>query len=142
MILVAASISLALRSAILVWAISASCERLIVPALTLLGIWFLFLVLQQNRPEDVGLAPIEEYHGEKESVLDSKETPSDEPEGSWKVIVEVLRSPMVLLLWTFDTAPVEPAFPLVFEPEYAELVIRGMARMVPALHAYLPRLPR
>ena len=48
----------------------------------------------------------------------------------------------VLLLWTFDTAPVEPAFPLVFEPEYAELVIRGMARMVPALHAYLPRLPR
>ena len=51
-------------------------------------------------------------------------------------------SPMVLLLWTFDTAPVAPAFPLVFEPEYAELVIRGMARMVPALHAYLPRLPR
>ena len=37
MILVADSMSLALRSAILVWAISASCERLMVPALTLPG---------------------------------------------------------------------------------------------------------
>ena len=51
-------------------------------------------------------------------------------------------SPMVLLLWTFDAAPVEPTFPLAFEPEYPELVLRGMARMIPALRAYLPRLPR
>lgn len=51
-------------------------------------------------------------------------------------------SPVVLLLWTFDAAPVEPTFPLAFDPEYPELVIRGMARMVPALREYLPRLPR
>ncbi|MCI0538883.1 MAG: MFS transporter, partial [Verrucomicrobiales bacterium] len=69
-----------------------------VPAVTLLGIWFLFLLLQRNRPEDIGLPPIEEYHGEKEAVLNEGETAAEEPEGSWKVIREVLQSPMVLLL--------------------------------------------
>jgi glycine/D-amino acid oxidase-like deaminating enzyme len=48
----------------------------------------------------------------------------------------------VLLLWTFDAAPVEPTFPLAFDPAYPELVIRGMARMLPRLAAYLARLPR
>ena len=31
-----------------------------IPALVLFGIWLLFLVLQKNKPEDVGLEPIEE----------------------------------------------------------------------------------
>src|SRR5262245_29665208 len=66
-----------------------------VPAVTLFGVWFLFLLLQRNRPEDIGLPPIEEYHGEKENVLNEQEAPDEEPEGSWKVIAEVLRSPMV-----------------------------------------------
>lgn len=51
-------------------------------------------------------------------------------------------SPIVLLLWTFDLEPVEPVFPLTFDPSYPEIVIRGMARMVPAMAAYLERLPR
>ena len=69
-----------------------------VPAATLLGIWVLFLLLQKNRPEDVGLTSIEEYHGEKQAVLDSHEASTEEPEGSWKVIREVFSSPMVWLL--------------------------------------------
>lgn len=69
-----------------------------VPAITLLGVWVLFIFLQRNRPEDVGLTSIEEYHGEKPAVLDEEETPDEEPEGSWKVILEVLSSPMVWLL--------------------------------------------
>ena len=48
----------------------------------------------------------------------------------------------VLLIWTYDVEPVEPAFPVTFDPTYAEIVIRGMARMVPAMAGYLPRLPR
>jgi glycine/D-amino acid oxidase-like deaminating enzyme len=48
----------------------------------------------------------------------------------------------VLLIWTYDVEPVEPTFPVAFEPTYAEIVIRGMARMVPAMAGYLPRLPR
>jgi glycine/D-amino acid oxidase-like deaminating enzyme len=51
-------------------------------------------------------------------------------------------SPVVLLIWTHDAAPVEPTFPLEFDPSYGELCLRAMTRMIPALAAYLDRLPR
>ncbi|MEK7702184.1 MAG: FAD-dependent oxidoreductase [candidate division NC10 bacterium] len=51
-------------------------------------------------------------------------------------------SPVVLLIWTYDVEPVEPTFPLAFDPAYAEIALRGMSRMIPALGAYLSRLPR
>ena len=51
-------------------------------------------------------------------------------------------SPIVLLLWTYHLDPVEPVFPLTFDPAYTELCIRGMARMVPAFARYAERLPR
>jgi len=69
-----------------------------VPAATLLVIWLLFIWLQRNKPEDAGLPPIEEYHGEGEAVLLTDEMPAEEREGSWKVILEVCTNPMVLLL--------------------------------------------
>lgn len=51
-------------------------------------------------------------------------------------------SPVVLLIWTYDIEPVEPAFPVEFDPAYPEICLRGMSRMIPALAKYLPRLPR
>jgi glycine/D-amino acid oxidase-like deaminating enzyme len=48
----------------------------------------------------------------------------------------------VLLIWTYDVEPVEPTFPVPFDPAYAEIAIRGMSRMVPAMAGYLARLPR
>ena len=48
----------------------------------------------------------------------------------------------VLLIWTYDVEPVPPTFPVQFDPAYAEIAIRGMARMVPAMAGYLSRLPR
>ena len=66
-----------------------------VPALVLLVIWCLFLWLQRNRPEDVGLAPIESYRGENE---ETEETTAGQREGSWQIVREVLANPMVLLL--------------------------------------------
>jgi OPA family sugar phosphate sensor protein UhpC-like MFS transporter len=69
-----------------------------VPAAALLGIWVLFFLFQRNRPEDVGLPSIETYHGEPESVINPDETPAMEPEGSWTVVLEVLRNKMVWLL--------------------------------------------
>jgi OPA family glycerol-3-phosphate transporter-like MFS transporter len=56
------------------------------------------LLFQRNRPEDVGLPSIETYHGEPESVINPDETPAMEPEGSWTVVLEVLRNKMVWLL--------------------------------------------
>ena len=69
-----------------------------VPAAVLFVIWLMFILLQRNRPEDVGLPAIEEYHGEKVAVIDPHDKPEEELEGSWKVISEVLTNKMVLLL--------------------------------------------
>ena len=51
-------------------------------------------------------------------------------------------SPVVLLIWTYDVEPVQPAFPIAFEASYGEICLRGMSRMVPAMTGYLSRLPR
>lgn len=69
-----------------------------VPAAVLFGIWLLFVRLQRNRPEDVGLPSIEDYHGIPTSVIQEGETAEDLPEGSWKTIREVLTNRMVWLL--------------------------------------------
>jgi len=70
----------------------------IAPAITLLGVFGLFFILQRNRPEDVGLESIEQYHGETEAVLEEGEAPEEEPEGSWVIIKEVLSNRMIMLL--------------------------------------------
>jgi glycine/D-amino acid oxidase-like deaminating enzyme len=48
----------------------------------------------------------------------------------------------VLGIWTYDTSPVEPVFPPAFDSLYPEVVLRGMARMIPAMAPYTERLPR
>jgi glycine/D-amino acid oxidase-like deaminating enzyme len=48
----------------------------------------------------------------------------------------------VLLIWTYDVAPVPPTFPPTFDPAYPEVAIRGISRMVPAFARYFARLPR
>ncbi|MGI9430033.1 MAG: MFS transporter, partial [Bythopirellula sp.] len=52
----------------------------------------------RERPEDVGLSSIEEYHHEDETVILEGDVPEDEPDRSWKVIGEVLRVPSIWLL--------------------------------------------
>ena len=44
--------------------------------------------------------------------------------------------PVILIIWTYDVKPGEVIVPPVFEPEYAETLLRGLARMVPGLEAY------
>ena len=51
-------------------------------------------------------------------------------------------SQTILALWSYDCAPVEVRYPQPEPPHYPELVLRGMARMVPAFRGYLDRLPR
>lgn len=69
-----------------------------VPAGLLFCIWLLFIMLQRNRPKDVGLPPIEEYRNEKRAMPVQKERPEDVPEGSWKTTIAVLRNPIVILM--------------------------------------------
>lgn len=72
-----------------------------VPALLLATILVLFFLLQQNRPQDLGFQPIEEYHGESgpSSNIEAPNGGNEEKEeGSWASVMEVLKNPMVLLL--------------------------------------------
>jgi OPA family glycerol-3-phosphate transporter-like MFS transporter len=68
------------------------------PAVALSAIWLVFLLLQKNRPADVGLPPIEAYQDEAQTVLVQGARPEDEVEGSWEVILSVLRNRNVLFL--------------------------------------------
>ena len=79
------------------------------PALTLLGILVLFMLMQRDRPEDVGLPPIETYHKEPQEQATHSASASDSdpdseaawpapPQGSWKSALAVVANPMVLLL--------------------------------------------
>jgi OPA family sugar phosphate sensor protein UhpC-like MFS transporter len=52
----------------------------------------------RNRPEDLGLSPIEEYHGEPQSLIDDEDPRAPVSEGSWKLVGEVLASPSIWML--------------------------------------------
>lgn len=64
-----------------------------IPAAALFGIWLVFVVFQRDRPEDVGLPPVEEYHGE--NGPQSAVAVTDD--GSW-TIGSVFRNRVVLRL--------------------------------------------
>ena len=75
------------------------------------------------------MPPIEQYHGESVAVLVEGESPQAEPEGSWKVIGEVLTNRMVLLLAVvyFLVKPARYAI-LAWGPKYVHARLNsGMA---------------
>lgn len=53
-----------------------------------------------------------------------------------------LDSPIALMLWTYQMDPVEPVFPPPVDLYYPEVVLRGMATMIPAMKAYFGRAPK
>jgi OPA family sugar phosphate sensor protein UhpC-like MFS transporter len=74
-----------------------------IPALILLVILILFYFLQVNKPQDVGLPSIEDYHRDPamsdEQIMSVKESEEESAkEGSWEMTLSVIKNPMVLLL--------------------------------------------
>lgn len=51
-------------------------------------------------------------------------------------------SPILLMLWTYDIDPVEPTFPITYEPHHPEIVLRGLATMLPRLSVYFNQMPQ
>jgi glycine/D-amino acid oxidase-like deaminating enzyme len=51
-------------------------------------------------------------------------------------------SNILLILWTYDIDPVEPVFPITFDPYFPEIVLRGLATAIPGLEAYFDRMPK
>lgn len=43
---------------------------------------------------------------------------------------------VLLAIWTYDIEPCPPVWPPTFDPDYPEILIRGLARMIPGLSAY------
>lgn len=68
------------------------------PAAVLSVVFMLAWLILRNRPEDVQLPPIEEYHGEPVSLIEGEERVEETPEGSWKLIGEVLTSPSIWMI--------------------------------------------
>lgn len=53
-----------------------------------------------------------------------------------------LESTVLLGLWPYDVVPVEPLFPFPIDPHYPEMVLRGLATIVPGLQRYVEHLPQ
>lgn len=70
------------------------------PAAVLCLVVVLAWLLLRSRPEDVGLPPIEQYHGEPESLIDDEDRGHVAPEQSWRLVGEVLASPTIWMLAT------------------------------------------
>lgn len=51
-------------------------------------------------------------------------------------------SPVLLILFPYHTGPVPEIFPLPIDPDYFEIAMRGMVTMVPAMRAYLRKMPK
>lgn len=52
-------------------------------------------------------------------------------------------SRMALMLWEYQTRLMEPVYPLPeIDPFHAEVVLRGLMRLLPGMSAYLNKLPR
>lgn len=51
-------------------------------------------------------------------------------------------SPMILLVWAYHLDPVEPIVPPPIDPDFPEVVLRGITRVIPGLAAYLDHMPK
>ena len=51
-------------------------------------------------------------------------------------------SDILLALWSYDIPPVEPVFLITFDPHFPEIIIRGLAVVIPGMKAYFGRIPK
>jgi glycine/D-amino acid oxidase-like deaminating enzyme len=51
-------------------------------------------------------------------------------------------SQSILILWPYDARPSPEVFPISHDPSFPEVALRGLARMIPALKAYIGQMPR
>ena len=48
----------------------------------------------------------------------------------------------LFFIWTYHTEPCEPVWPPRYDPQYAEICLRGLATMAPRMSAYLGGVDR
>ena len=95
-------------------------------------IWTDPLLLSWSEEERAMLAQSEETRPLLEELPSGVHT---RPEGG-------VDSDILLGLWAYHTPPIEPVFPFSVDPRYPEMVLRGLSVMIPALKAYVERIPK
>ena len=93
----------------------------------------------RNRPEDVGLPPIEEYHGDSKPLTAEDEVIVETQEGSWQLIGAVLSTPRIwtLALAYFSVKLVRYAF-IFWGPKYVAETIHSDALASTIVAAAMP----
>ena len=104
----------------------------VVPRNSPMLIWTDPLVLSWSEEERAVLAESEETRSFLEELPSGVHT---RPEGG-------VDSDILLGLWAYHTPPIEPVFPFSVDPRYPEMVLRGLSVMIPALKAYVERIPK
>ena len=51
-------------------------------------------------------------------------------------------SPIILLLWEYQTREVEPVWPPALDRDYPQITLRGLSRMIPGMAQYFEKPPR
>jgi len=51
-------------------------------------------------------------------------------------------SQIVLVLWEYSPKKVSPKFPITIDPQYPEIALRGLAKMLPGISEYIKKIPR
>ena len=109
------------------------------PAAVVAGVAFLTWLLLRDRPEDVGLPPIEEYHGDTDLPSLEYEAIIESPESSWQIVVAVLSTPRIwtLALAYFSVKLVRYAF-MFWGPKYVAETLHSDALSSAAVAAAMP----
>lgn len=109
------------------------------PAGVVAGVVLLTWLLLRSRPEDVGLPPIEKYHGDSEPLTADDEAIVETPEGSWQLIGAVLSTPRIwtLALAYFSVKLVRYVF-IFWGPKYVAEMVHSDAFASTAVAAAMP----
>jgi sugar phosphate permease len=109
------------------------------PAGAVAGVMLLTWLLLRNRPEDVGLPPIEEYHGDSKPLSAEDEIIVETQEGSWQLIGVVLSTPRIwtLALAYFSVKLVRYAF-IFWGPKYVAETLNSDALASTVVAAAMP----
>jgi glycine/D-amino acid oxidase-like deaminating enzyme len=99
---------------------------------------------------ELGVRVVNELHGKISFEDEAGVIPRDAPMMIWNDAVDLGALGMfpagvhlrprgarsILGIWTYETRIEHPAFPPVFAPEYPDIVMRGLATMIPGLERY------
>jgi glycine/D-amino acid oxidase-like deaminating enzyme len=104
-------------------------------------------VLPRGAPLLIWIDPVELSWSEEERMMfaESEETRwllARMPSGVHGRPMGGVGIPFFLMQWTIGLEPVEPVESPRFDPSYPEIVVRGLAAMLPALENYFGKLPR